>query len=177
MKVLLTLGLLGLSFIGKGQEQVFPVIKGFGGVYPISADTAQMPDTARIYYLLADVTMGSNDPAKAAPGLVRVAKILNLMAVGGVPMRNVRMVVVVHGSATTAVMGANSYRNLFGYSNPNLRLLEQLHHHKVQVMVCGQAWLDRGYAWHQLVTNVDVALSALTALATYQQKGYTLFTF
>lgn len=176
MKLLITLCFLLFSAYSFSQQPLFPAIKGYGGVYPVPEAEHTM-DTTRIYYLLADVTKGADSYDKVAPGLERVARTVNLHVLAGVPLRNIRLVVVVHGSATDAVLGANSYLRTFGYDNPHLRLFDQLEEMEAALYVCGQAWTKRGYEPHQLVPQVKLAHSAMTVLSDYQQQGYHVLDF
>lgn len=176
MKIVTTAVAVLMCFFAAAQAPIFPVIKGYGGIYPVP-EMEWEADTSKIYYLLADVTGGATQPDQVAQGMEKVARLLNLHAQAGVPLRNIRLVVVVHGSATDAVLGANSYLRTFGYDNPHLRLFDQLAMHQVELFVCGQAWAKRGYRPDQLVPQVKLALSALTTLTHYSQKGYTILDF
>lgn len=177
MKITYLLLLLCCStLVGMAQDKVFPVVKGYGGVLPLT-EREDKPDTAKIYYLLADVKAGASTPDQVAAGWEKVATAINLHVQSGIPLRNIRLAIVVSGTAAATVLGANSYLRTFGYANPHLRLMDQLAAITEDIYVCGQTWQTLGYRPDQLLPQVKLAFSALTINTHFSQKGYTILTF
>lgn len=175
-KTYLLLLLCCATIAGMAQDKVFPVIKGYGGVWPV-AEREDVPDTAKIYYLLADVKAGAPAPDQVAAGWEKVATAINLQVQSGIPLRNIRLSIIVSGTATATVLGANSFLRTFGYDNPHLRLIDQLATITEDIYVCGQAWQTLGYRPDQLLPQVKLAFSALTIRSHFSQKGYTILDF
>ena len=157
------------------QEKVTPVVP-FGGIYAIPEATVT-PDPSLEYKLAIDVVSGSEVPDSLAAGLYNVARMLNLLSVGGVPDENVEVVLAIHGGATFAVVNDAAYREQYGTDNPNLPLIRALKEAGVKVTVCGQSLIGRGIPTDAVAEEVEVATSMLTTVAMYQMRGYGLLRF
>jgi hypothetical protein len=78
------------------EEMQFPLIKKYGGVFPIDG-LAEPPLTGM--KVVFDVTTEA-EPGQLNKGLEVVARFLNLAAAAGVSMKSLRVEVVVHLSAS-----------------------------------------------------------------------------
>ena len=65
----------------------------------------------------------------------------------------------------------------FKCDNPNLQLLKELMDSGVEFFVCGQTMQKRNINTKKLVPGTKVASAGLTAITTYQLKGYTMIKF
>jgi len=74
-------------------------------------------------------------------------------------------------------LGHEGYRKRYGIDNPNYDMIQSLEAFGVQVVLCGQTQMSRGLGRQELAPNVQVALSAMTALVTLQSQGYNLISF
>ena len=66
---------------------------------------------------------------------------------------------------------------IFGKTNPNTPLLDALSEAGAQLFLCGQTAYSRDLDPSTLHPGVQLALSAMTILTEYQQKGYALIRF
>jgi intracellular sulfur oxidation DsrE/DsrF family protein len=87
------------------------------------------------------------------------------------------MVVVLRKMATYAVFDNELYKEKFKCDNPNLQILKELMDAGVEFYVCGQTMQKRNIDTKKLVKGTKVASSGLTAITTYQLKGYSLVKF
>lgn len=154
-------------------ELQFPRITGAGGVYALPAG-ADMPAADGTYRVLID----ARDDAATGQGSNRhldaAARAVNLYALAGVPPDRVRVAVVVHGKATPLVLSDVAYRAHFDKPHPDAALIASLHAAGVELFVCGQALLHRGYASDEVRDEVVLTLSAMTKLVELQDGGYGL---
>ena len=157
----------------QGQEAQYPLVKKFGGIYPVEEAT-KLPDTSLTYQIVVDVTAEASEPGQINPSLNNIARLLNLHALGGVPPDQLEVVAVVHSDATPFVLAPAAFQQEMGYQNPDLAILQDLREAGVHFYVCGQTLRARGYEGLPLNPAVDVSISALTALTEYQLRGYAL---
>ena len=155
---------------------VYPSLKGFGGIYEMPEATV-LPDPDLEYKLIVDVVSEAEAPDSLAQGLYRLARMINLFGVAGVPAEQLDIVLAIHGGATFGVMDNDSYRERFGVDNPNLPLLAALSRMGVKSTVCGQSLIGRDIPVSAVDDTVEVATSMLTTVATYQMRGYQIMRF
>ena len=158
------------------QQKVNPVIKTTGGIYEIPVATVK-PDPELNYKMVVDVASGHSSPDSLRQGLYRVARMMNLFAVGGVPNDHVEVVLAIHGGATIGVMNNQAYQAKFGTDNPNLELLQELKSAGVRLTVCGQSLVGRDIPFESVTSEVEIATSMLTTVAMYQMQGFSLIAF
>lgn len=164
------------SSVLHAQEKVNPVIKSYGGIYPLEEATVK-PDPKLVYRIVVDVVTGSDDPAEVSAGLNNVARMLNLHAVGGVPPGKMVVVLAIHGGATFATLDNETYLARFGVDNPNIGLVKELKAAGVKLVVCGQSLVGREIPSSALQPEIELATSMLTTVSMYQMKGFAVFRF
>tara|TARA_R110002072_G_scaffold85317_12_gene193435 strand:- start:4734 stop:5264 length:531 start_codon:yes stop_codon:yes gene_type:complete len=176
MRVLLIL-LLSLSFgsLLAQSNYEYPVIKKFGGIYPIDQATV-VPDTKQQYNIVIDVYSGA-EATKLNAALNNVARMINLHAIAGVPPDAIHVVLAIHGKATKTVLKDAAYESRYGVKNPNLPLISALKEAGVTIAVCGQSLIGRKINPKEVHENIDLATSMLTTVTTYQLKGYAMLRF
>lgn len=123
-----------------------------------------------------DVAKGA-EPGKLNRQFDSLARFINMHVASGVPVNNIQLALVVHGSATLDLLTNSHYQQKQGADNANIALLNALMAQQVSVIVCGQSAAGHGYANEAFLPGVDVALSAMSAHALLQQQGYTLNPF
>jgi intracellular sulfur oxidation DsrE/DsrF family protein len=173
MRITLFLTFLALSNWCFSQEQrqlIYPEIEGYGGIYPLKESI--LPDKTN--KVIIDVTMGAEEPGALVKAYDRVARLINLYHFSGSKKGDLKLAIITHGAATYSVLDNDSYQKQFGVDNPNLVIIKKLKAYGVQIMVCGQALIKRGYVQENLNDNIDLALSAITTLTDFQKKGFTL---
>ncbi|MFY0629472.1 MAG: DsrE family protein [Flavobacteriaceae bacterium] len=176
MRVLLIL-LLSLSFgslLGQTNYQ-HPVIKKFGGIYPIDQATV-IPDAKQKYNIVIDVFSGE-DVTKLNAALNNVARMINLHAIAGVHRDSINVVLAIHGNATKTVLNNDAYESRYKVKNPNYDLIIALKEAGVKLTVCGQSLIGRKIDLDEVNENVELATSMLTTVTNYQLKGYAFLRF
>jgi len=161
---------------GRAQTRVNPVVPSYGGIYPIEAATFK-PDSTLVYKIVVDVFTGTEDPAVPGFGLNNVARMLNLHAVGGVPPKNIEVILAIHGGATFNILNDKAHNEKYKVNNPNLPLIRELKAAGVRLTVCGQSLIARGYKPDQAASEVEIATSMLTTVSTCQLRGFSVFRF
>jgi intracellular sulfur oxidation DsrE/DsrF family protein len=167
--LLTSAGFIGLCAAQPCDPQlVFPIIANYGGVVPLPKAAEQPRRGAKVVF---DVTAESKDIDK---GLERAARLLNLYGSAGFNATDVKIVVVLHGEATKAVLSDPAYKAKFGAkANPNLPLIRDLQKAGVEVFVCGQALAYKRFENSDLAEDIPVAVAALTVIANRQADGYS----
>ncbi|WP_050915869.1 DsrE family protein [Gillisia marina] len=97
----------------------------------------------------------------------------------GVPAENIKVALVIHGAASTEILKSEFYQEKFPEitTNPNAELISQLASHGVQVILCGQTAAYRNITKSEALPEVQISLSAMTALVQLQNQGYRLINF
>ena len=160
--------------MAQGDYQ-YPVIKEYGGIYPIDQATV-LPDPQQKYNVVIDVYSGE-DPEQLNRALNNVARMINLHAISGVHPDSVSVVLAIHGKATKTVLNDDGYTDRYGIKNPNNELIVALKDAGVKLTVCGQSLIGRKIDVDEVHEDIELATSMLTTVINYQQKGYTLLKF
>jgi intracellular sulfur oxidation DsrE/DsrF family protein len=158
------------------NSQAGPYIPDFGKVYQIPNPDLETDKTAE-YKVLFDVYQKQTNPAKVNRQLNTAARFLNMHGQAGVPLENLKVVCVVHNKAGFDMMDNESYKAKYGVDNPNIKIMEQLTAAGAEIYICGQTAYSRGIDTQKLATPVKMALSAMTAIVTYGNKGYNIIPF
>ena len=111
--------------------------------------------------------------------LVTLARFMNMHARAGVPVKNMHLVITLHGPAMFDVSKQDRYAQAKGQDavNPNEALVAALVEKGVRVIVCGQSSAMRDLAREDLLPGVELSLSAMTVHGVLQAEGYTLNPF
>lgn len=171
--------LLFLTFPALSQQvdrQMGPVIKDFGPVFSVDNPDFKT-DTTLTYQVIFDIHNTPDDPSKVNPMLNTLARFLNMHAQAGVPLKKLKVAGVFHNKATHDVLDNEGYRAKYGVDNPNLALLAALAEAKAELFICGQSISARGVNRAQIHSSVEVALSAMTVILSFQSTGYSLIRF
>jgi len=163
-------------FVSNAQNGQNPVIKSAGTIHDIPY-AAVKPDPELIYNIVIDVGSGPDKPDQMNPSLERVARLINLHVIGGVPLENLHIVLAVHNASAVALLNNEAYRNRFKIDNPNFTLIGELKQAGVKITACGQSLLAREIDPGQLAPGVEVATSMLTTYTMFQMKGYAALQF
>lgn len=161
----------GLSAQSIGTRQTGPVIPDFGGVFEVQG-MEFAPDTNRDYRILFDVAVSPMGSDAVNPEINSAARFLNMHARAGVPRDRMQVAVVLHGAAAKDALRPGPYRERYDADNPNAELIRQLGEAGVDVYICGQSAMSRGFPDDELMPGVQMALSAMTVRAMLQSEGY-----
>jgi intracellular sulfur oxidation DsrE/DsrF family protein len=162
------------------SHAVYPLLKTskFSGVIPVENPTEKLDPNLQ-YKLLFEVITGTSDSSDAKDineSFANAGRIINLHIAAGVPLKNLHVVMVVHGPALHAMYKNDMYRQKYNRDNPNLVFFDELQKAGVQMVACGQAMFIFNIKREELIPGVKVAYSARTAMTSYQMKGYVLHT-
>jgi len=102
-----------------------PVVREADG-YVTIPKAAVPPDKGRVYKAIFDATRAADKPAGLLPVLNMAGSELNAFGVAGMPSQNAKFAIVFHGTAINGILDEAHYREKFGVSNPNLKVLSQL---------------------------------------------------
>lgn len=159
------------------KVEKFPVINAgrYSGVFPVPGIT-EIPDSSLQYKLLFGFTQRNPDSLMNKPdrSLAEIARIINLHAASGIPLKNISVVVVIHGPSLHVVSTNASFQKNFKMDNPNLKLIKELEKLGTRFIACGQAMDFMGIKKEELLPEVKVSFTAQTAFTGYQLKGYVL---
>jgi len=147
-----------------------PLIDAYGPVADVEG-AASIPANAQ-FKVVFDVSEGAETGA-VNRGLESAARFLNMHARAGVPAANMRLAIVVRGAAARDLMAHPRP----GEDNANAALIAALVANQVEIYLCGQTAAHYGISAPDLLPDVRLALSAMTAHALLQQDGYTLNPF
>jgi len=103
-----------------------------------------------------------------------VARFVNLLAESRESPRKADIAAIVHGPATNILLGNATYHAKTGAGNPNLALIRRLRESGVESHVLGQALAERGFDPEAVASQIQVELTALITLVTYQLWGFAL---
>jgi intracellular sulfur oxidation DsrE/DsrF family protein len=174
MRVLIVVfaGLFSIAAYGAVVDSpvfIFPQIARYGGIVRTPEAVEQPRTGAKIVF---DIVADSK-PDELNKGLESVARYLNLNAVAGHKPADVKLALVLHGSATKAALGDAAYaKHTASTKNPNLELIHELKACGVEVFVCGQSLARNKFASADVAGDVSVAVSAMTVNANKQLDGY-----
>lgn len=145
------------------------------GSSPLAPDVTFPASKELTYRVAFAVNVGPEKPDGLAPGFRSPANFLYVGDANGVPRANVKLAMVVWGTATHSLLKNDAYRALKGADNASIALLEALNEAGVQIIVCGEALINRKVPRGDLLPFVKVAPTATMALATLQAEGYGVF--
>ena len=147
----------------------YPLIKGYGGI-AIQPDALEPP--RRGAKIVFDITAESK-PDEVNRGIESVARYLNLNAHAGHTPSDVKLALVLHGSATRCALNDKAYARVTqAAANPNLALLRELRKHGVELFVCGQSLARNKFANSEVADELVIAVSAMTLNVNKQLDGY-----
>lgn len=125
-----------------------------------------------VYKVAWDITQGPAKPEEATAGFAVPANFLVMADQDGLDRKNVHLAIIVHGTATPTLLRNDAYKAATGKDNASIALLEALNEAGVQIIVCGQALVNRKVPRDQLLPFVKVSDSATMARATLHAQGY-----
>ncbi len=155
-----------------GPKWIYPVIPKYGGVHP-RPDLPVRPEPKANYKIFVDIVSSDQQPSGQFKGLLRLARLINLMGYCKVPFDHVHIIAVLDGKSGYAAANNDFYKKQFKMNNPNLPILKALKKAGVQLMICSQALAEKGIPDRIVDPDVTITLSALTDAVVYGQKGYS----
>lgn len=158
---------------------IYPYIKGsvLSGVLPVSNPDFQV-DKQKTYKLLFDFAYGNAtmySQGQVNPALEEIIRILNLHSAAGVPDKNLKPVIVLHGPAVSTFFTDAYYQEKFSKPNPNIPLIQALQAKGVELIVCGQSLQLRDLDRRMLLPGIKLAYSSPYNIVDPADAGYVLF--
>lgn len=146
-----------------------PKVKEHGRVVQLSNAIEQPRAGSKI---CVDITSGGS-PNEINSAIRKVARFVNIYAGAGQKPATVQIAVVLHGDATLCALNSKAYAKKFQTpDNPNIGLLKVLKKYGVEFCVCGQSLASKGFSAQDVTPEVNVAVSALTAIVNRQIDGF-----
>ncbi len=170
--VLLSIAVISVT----AQTKVNPVIKKFGTVTEVPF-SVENPDTSLDYKIVVEISSDNTKPEAVHEFFDKVAAVVNLHALGGIPAKKLHVVMIIHGPAAQFVVNNEGYQKKFHTDNPNIPLFKELQEAGVKIFVCGQSLNKKNIPIEEVTPEVKPALSAITTLTTYQLKGYAFLKY
>ncbi|MEX2527266.1 MAG: DsrE family protein [Gemmatimonadota bacterium] len=150
-----------------------PVIAPWGPVFQVEGMDVPV-DLDRDYYVVFDVSQSPTGLDGVNPYLETAARFLNMHARAGVPLERMRVAVVLHGSAGKDALQEGPYEDRFDAQNPNADMIRALAATGVEFYMCGQTAMSRNLPAADLLPEIRMALSAMTARAMLRARGYEI---
>lgn len=171
--LLLTLLVTVSRYAAAESPSLGPVFEDYGPTFDVEG--LEVPvNTELVYKTVFDVAAYRDGATAINTELESVARFINMHVRHGVSLGNLELAVVLHGEALKGALEHKSYRERYGVENPNLDLLTQLAEKGVRFYACGQSLGFREFEASELISPVEVALSAMTMLTVLQAEGYAL---
>lgn len=152
-----------------------PVFSSFGDIASVRSD--QPIPEGTVFRVAFDVS------EKATPGQLNrafesAARFINMHVEAGVPITDIHVAIVVHGGAAVDLLSPAAYagRN-DGATNGSAVAIAGLAAQGVEFWLCGQTAAAQQITKVDLLPDVGLSLSAMTAFALLQQRGYTVNPF
>jgi len=152
------------------------IIEDYGKVYRVENPDIEF-EKDKEYKVIFDIYTDSPSLKMDNPMLKKVVRYLQIHEQYGVPKKNMKVAVLLHGIATKNILTDKAYNKEFNIDNPNTELLRALRNAGVELYVPEDSLADGGYVSKDKSYNVQIALSALTELAWYETNGYKIVNF
>lgn len=169
----LIVSVLNITITVHAKAQFGPVISNYGPVYEVKDMDVPLPENHK-FKVIFDVYETASDINTHSRRLESAARFINMHALKGVSLENIDIAIVMHGKATKDILTNKAYQVNYQTDNPNKGLIEVLAEHGVKFYVCGQSAEFNKYQRKDILPEIKIALSAMTQLAIYQNKGYAL---
>lgn len=152
-----------------------PVLPDVGPIAPVESD---LPIPKGIRLKIAFDLHSKAEPGGLSRQIETAARTLNMHVAAGVPQKDVQIVLIAHGPAAMDLLNPEAYaKRNEGKANGSLDAVKKLLGAGVEFYLCGQTAASQKISKADLIPGVKMSLSAITAHALYQQRGYTLNPF
>ena len=163
-----------IALAGAEQFAAGSVIKNYGKHAKVQQDLNF--DKSALFKVAFDVSE-QGKVGEVNRKIETLARFINMHVANGVPAENIHLALVGHGKAGFDLLKASLYQEKFKKTNANSALLQDLMKNQVQVYLCGQSAAYYDIEHELLEPGVKMALSAMTAHAVLNSKGYSLNPF
>ena len=153
-----------------------PTIENYGSTFAID-DSDFKIDPNKVYKVVFDIHNYPEDPGSLNPMINTLARFINMHTNAGIPLKNLKVVGIIHNKASKDAMNNEAYHEKFGVDNPNIPLMEALEEAGAEIYMCGQSIHARGVDPARMAAPIKTALSAMTVILSKQSEGYQLIRF
>ncbi|WP_371742360.1 DsrE family protein [Aestuariibacter sp. A3R04] len=170
------LGLYFLVSLACAQAQDFkagPVFSEYGRHAEVDGISFSRQHVFKVAF---DVSRGSEN-GELNRRYDTLARFINMHVAHGVKLENIKLALVVHGSATLDMLDNQYFRTRKTGNNDNIPLLKALMDKGVKVVVCGQSAAAQNITRDMLIDGIEMDLSAMTAHARLSNQGYAVNPF
>ncbi len=167
---------LSSPLFSQEERKSGPIIKDFGKVWEVNDPDFKLEKNGELKVVF-DIMYSPDSHKELNRTIETAARFLNMHAQNGMASDQLKVALVVHHSASKDIMSNVAYRQLYGVDNPNFELIKSLLEADTQIIFCGQSSKSRKIPKDDLIENVQLALSAMTALIQLQNAGYSLIKF
>lgn len=181
MTVLTSLMMMGtLAHAGPSDFKAGTTMPEYGKIAVVDVNSDLRVKKSTKFKIAFDVSKQA-DVGELNRNLVSAARFINMHVEAGAKPKNIKLAIVLHGKAAKDVTKAKYYgasqTGTEVKENANADLVQSLIDNGVKFYVCGQTAAYYDIENEDLLPGVQMALSAMTAHALLQQKGYTLNPF
>ena len=152
------------------------IIKDFGPTFDVKGPDIKT-DTSSEMKVIFDVSQSSDDKSVVNKYIETAARFLNMHANEGMKAQQLKVAMTIHGGAWQDILNDEAYEARYGVPNPNSKLIKALSEAGADIILCGQTASYRGVGRDDMITEVKLALSAMTALIQYQNNGFRFIKF
>ncbi len=153
-----------------------PLIKGYGHVWDIK-DLDYPTDTSMTYKVIFDIHNTPEDYNQTNPQINTIARFLNMHLNAGIPIEKLQVAAVFHNKASKDILDDEHYQERFGTTNPNSHLLSQLLENNIDLFFCGQSSYSRNIPKEEIISGIQLSLSAMTVILAHTHRDYTMIRF
>ena len=170
--------LISFSTIASSQNNRIKgkIIENFGETFDVN-NVDLKTDTSAEFKVIFDVSTSSERKNTINKNIVTAARFLNMHANLGMKPRQLKVALTIHGGAWKDVLNDDAYLTKYGVKNPNSKLIKELKNAGVDIIICGQTASFRKMKKTEILPEVKLALSAMTAILQYQNEGYKFIKF
>ena len=130
-------------------------------------------DPSLTYKIAIDVYGSLQDSTKIHEPFTEIARTYNLHIAHGVSADKIKIVAIIHGGLSNAVLSNAAYREKYGVDNPTIFAVQEMKKVGVEFYLCSQSMSFRQLAQEDITPEVKVALSAKSNFVALDQIGYT----
>ncbi|WP_108868322.1 DsrE family protein [Aquimarina aquimarini] len=152
------------------------VITEYGQTYSVTNPDFKT-NTQQDLKVVFDIGRTFGDSTKVNPLINTAARYLNMHVDAGVPEKKLQVAMVIHGSAAFDILTDTEYVAKYNIDNPNTPLISALAKKGVQIILCGQTAAYYNISKKDILPEIQIALSAMTALVQLQNNNYRLINF
>ncbi|WP_416438088.1 DsrE family protein [Phnomibacter sp. MR] len=170
--ILLTVTLFFAIVHTHAQTSSNPAVPHYGAVFAQVPGLSFTADKNLPYKVVIEIDKSDTGSAEISQSLEIASRFVNLLAVDGISQDKRSIVIIFHNAGSYCLQKNEAYQRKYGRPNPNLQILEELTKAGVSFMVCGQSTVKRKLLPEELLPQVKIATSYMTAFVTHQLKGY-----